>query len=261
MTERRTALITGASAGIGREIARLCAADGLDVVLVARRRERLQELAEELAAHGVRATPLKCDLADPAAVAALPARLNDAGFRVDVLVNNAGFGSNGPFAEQDLGRELGMVRLNVEAVVHLTGLLLPGMLERGYGRVLNIASTAAFQAGPFMATYFATKAFVLSFSEALSFETRGTGVTVTASCPGATESEFGATAGNDASNLFAAGAADGADVARHAYEAMKRGKPVAIHGFKNAFGAHSVRFTPRAVVRAVAAKLNQPAKK
>jgi len=254
----QTALVTGASAGIGRELARLAAKDGHDLVLVARRRERLEELAAELsAAHGVQVTVIAADLADRAAPAHITERLRAENKHVDFLMNNAGFGSCGPFLKAALDREVEMIDVNVRALIQLTRLLLPDMVARKRGRVLNVASVAGFVPGPYMATYYASKAFVLSFTEALATELRGTGVTATASCPGPTVTEFGAVARSADTNLFQRGAADASSVARHAYQAMLAGKVVAIPGLTNKLIAQSTRLAPRAWLRAIAAYLNR----
>ncbi len=259
--KEQTALVTGASAGIGRELARLAAIDGHDLVLVARRRERLEELASELvAAHGVAVTVIAADLSDRGAPADIADRLRAAGTPVDVLINNAGFGSCGRFSEADLEREMAMLDLNVRAVMQLTHLFLPEMLVRKRGRILNLASVAGFVPGPYMATYYASKAFVLSFTEALASELRGTGVTATASCPGPTHTEFGVVARSVDTNLFRRGAADAAPVARHAYRAMMEGKVVAIPGFMNKLSAQATRLAPRALLRGVVAYLNRKRK-
>jgi hypothetical protein len=253
-----TALVTGASAGLGTEFARLFAADKHDLVLVARRRERLDELAKDLRArHGVRVEVIALDLGTPDAAARLCAELDKLGVTIDFLVNNAGFGSTGAFVELDAARELQMIHLNITTLVALTRALLPGMVARKRGRVLNIGSTAGFQPGPFMATYYASKAFVNSFTEALWYELKGTGVTATVSCPGATATEFAGAAGNESSRLFRMGAASAAEVARQAYRAMHAGKPMIVHGLKNKLAMLSLRFSPRAAVRAVAAALNK----
>ncbi len=257
--ERKTALVTGASAGLGLEYARLFAADGHDVVLVARRRDKLDELAAALAKdHGSKVTVIAADLQDAGTPARIFAEVKAAGIEIEFLVNNAGFGSNGAFVELATDRELGMIDVNVRALVHLTRLFLPAMVERKRGRVLNIGSTAAFVAGPFMATYYASKAFVVSFTEALAHELKGTGVTATVSCPGATATEFAAVAGNDRSSLFKGGVADSASVARHGYRAMHAGKVIAIPGAKNKLTVQSVRFSPRSLARSLAARLNRP---
>jgi short-subunit dehydrogenase len=253
------ALITGASAGLGLEYAKLFAADGHDLLLVARRRDRLEALAKEVsAAHGVRAHVVAADLGTsegPGRVLDSVARI---GLEVGFLVNNAGFGTSGAFAELDADRELEMIQVNIVSLVALTRALLPPMLARKSGRILNIGSTAGFQPGPFMAAYYASKAFVNSFTEALSYELRGTGVTATVSCPGATATEFSTVAGNERSRLFRMGAASPAVVAREGYRAMMAGKPIVVHGMKNKFGVQLLRVSPRSAVRAIAASLNPP---
>jgi short-subunit dehydrogenase len=252
------ALVTGASAGLGLEYAKLFAADGHDVVLVARRRDRLEALAAELREkHRVQAHVIDVDLAEAGAPERVVAEVQRLGLAVEYLVNNAGFGTSGAFADLDAGREIAMVQVNVTALVALTRAFLPGMVERGRGRILNIGSTAGFQPGPFMATYYASKAFVNSFTEALWYELKGTGVTATVSCPGATATEFAGLAGNDASRLFRMGAASAEEVARQGYRAMLAGKPMLVHGAKNKIAAFSVRFSPRGILRAVAASLNR----
>ena len=235
------------------EFARLFAADGHEVVLVARRRERLEEVAKTL---GTTAHVIALDLGAVDAVSKVQAALAEKKLHIDFLVNNAGFGTTGAFASLDAERELEMIQVNVKALVGLTRALLPPMLERGAGRILNIGSTAGFQPGPFMAVYYASKAFVNSFSEALCYELKGTGVTATVSCPGATATEFAGVAGNDKSRLFALGAAASDVVARQAYRAMHAGKPMVIHGLKNKLAVQSLRLSPRGVVTAVAAALN-----
>ncbi len=253
------ALVTGASAGLGRELARLFAADRSSLVLVARRRDRLEELAGELRAAGAPTVlVVPEDLGDRGAPARIEEAVREAGLELDALVNNAGFGSNGPFLDLDAGRELEMIQVNVTALVELTQRFLPGMVARGRGRVLNLGSTAGFQPGPFMATYYASKAFVNSFTEALAFELKGTGVTATVSCPGPTATEFGDISGNGNSALFRMGAADAKTVAREAYQAMKAGRPRVVHGLSNAAAAQLVqRLSPRAAVVAVVARLNR----
>ena len=256
-----TALITGASAGLGRDFARLFASDGHDLVLVARRRDRLDDLGAELEhTHGIKAHVLPADLGNPDAPQRIVDHLQESGIEIEFLVNNAGFGSSGAFAELDTRRELEMIAVNVAALTHLTRLVLPAMIARGHGRILNIGSTAGFQAGPFMATYYATKAYVNHFSEALAHELAGTGVTVTVSCPGATVTEFGAIAGNDKSQLFASGAATSEEVSREAYQAMMKGKRMIVHGARNRVLVQALRMAPRRVVHSIAAKLNQKAR-
>lgn len=256
----QVALITGASAGLGEQFAHRFARDGHDVILVARNEARLNALAERLRHHKVRTFVMPFDLADPTT----PQRLFDAvkakGLEVDFLVNNAGFGSTGPFLELDVAREKEMLQVNCTALLELCHRFIGPMKARGRGRVLNIASTAGFQPGPYMATYYATKAFVVSFSEALAHELKGTGVTVTASCPGATQTEFAKVAGNAETRLFQRpGVAKADDVVHDAYEAMMEGEVVAVHGWMNYLAWQSLRVSPRAVVRAITASLNRPA--
>jgi short-subunit dehydrogenase len=245
-----TALITGASSGIGLEIARILAADH-DVVLAARRAEPMQELAKEIG----RAQVIAVDLADHAGPTKLIAEVP----RVDVLVNNAGFGDFGPFAEASETRIDDMVELNVGALTRLTRAYLPGMLERKSGRIMNLASTAAFQPGPLMAVYYATKSYVLSFSEALAEETRGSGVTVTALCPGPTASGFQAGAEMEHSGLVKGRKLpSAAQVAAYGVKAMNKGDVVAVPGFTNKAMAASIRFSPRPVVRRLVHRIQAP---
>ncbi len=254
----KTALVTGASAGLGKELAHLFAADKHDLVLVARRRDRLEQLASELqASHGSKVWILPEDLADPGATDRIAAELAMREIDVEFLVNNAGLGTAGPFAELDLARELEVVQVNVAAVVRLTRRLLPAMIARKSGRILNMGSTAGFQPGPFMAVYYASKAFMNSFSEALSFELRGSGVTVTVCCPGATATEFASVAGIEKSRLFRMGAMSAADVAGQAYRAMMRGATMSIPGARNKVLLQALRISPRAAVRSVTAALNR----
>jgi short-subunit dehydrogenase len=258
MNTGEVAMITGASMGIGKELAKVFAADGHDLVLVARSEDKLQALGAELEqAHGIHAHVVAADLSDPMAPETIFAVLQERGIRVDYLVNNAGFGANGPFAALSFRSQTDMVQVNVNAVVALTHLALQGMLERKKGRILNIASTAGFQPGPDMAVYYASKSFVLHFSEAVAEEVRDTGVTVTAHCPGATATNFGETAGNDSSILFKLSVAPADKVARHAYRSMMKGKVVAIEGLLNWLGAFSVRFSPRALVRKLTRWMNK----
>jgi short-subunit dehydrogenase len=246
----RTVLITGASSGIGKVLADECAAHRHDLVLVARDRAKLEQLSGELArAHGIRVDSISCDLAQPNAAKQLFAELTRRKIDVDILINNAGLGLYGPFLETALEHELGMIQLNVVALTALTKLALPPMVARGRGRVLNVASTAAFQPGPLMAVYFATKAYVLSLSEALSNELDGTGVTVTALCPGPTETGFQAGAKMEASKLVQGRQLmSAAEVARIGYRAMLAGRRVVVPGIMNKLMASSTRFLPRSAV-------------
>ncbi|MFL6194176.1 MAG: SDR family NAD(P)-dependent oxidoreductase [Thermoanaerobaculia bacterium] len=245
-----TVLVTGASSGIGLELARLFAAGGSDLVLVARSAGKLEELAAELRnRHGVTARVLASDLARREAPDEVFAELERTGVAVDVLVNNAGFASYGPFIETGLAEELDEIQLNVTTLTHLTKKFLPGMVTRRRGGVLNVASTAAFQPGPLMAVYYATKAYVLSFSEALAEEVRGTGVTVSVLCPGPTQTGFQQRAGMEESKLFGGflQVADAAGVARAGYEGFRAGKRVIVPGLVNKVGVQSIRVTPRAL--------------
>lgn len=252
MPDRKTALITGASFGIGLELARIFARENYNLVLVARTADKLRQLASELEkAHGTRSLVLATDLTEPGSPAYILDQTTRAGIAVDVLVNNAGFGQYGLFAENDLEECLRQVQLNVTTLTHLTRLYLPEMLERKSGRILNVASTAAFQPGPLMAVYFATKAYVLHFSEALADELRDTGVKVTCLCPGPTATEFHKRANATGMRLLRMGSMDARTVAEDGYRALMAGKPVVISGFKNWLVAQSVRFSPRQLVTAI----------
>jgi short-subunit dehydrogenase len=254
-----TVLITGASSGIGRELAKCFAQDGTRIALVARSGGALQNLADELRkAHKVDARVFTVDLARPDAPSQVLSQMQTAGFKVDVLVNNAGFGAQGRFFELPLERQMQMVQLNVTTLTQLTRLFLPGMVERRRGGVLNVASTAAFQAGPNMAVYYATKAYVLSFSEALAEEVSGTGVTVTALCPGPTHTNLTAASGMRTSRLFNLSAMSAEAVARIGYAAFRKGRVVAIAGFRNQLLAFLVRLAPRVVPRRIAGAWNGP---
>ncbi|MDQ2971035.1 MAG: SDR family oxidoreductase [Acidobacteriota bacterium] len=256
---RGTALVTGASSGIGREIAKLLAADHYDLVLVARDAKRLEELGSELAgSRGVRARVVPQDLARPEGVRDLLAEIGRSGISIDILVNNAGLGVAGPFAQTDAKRDLEILQVNVTAVTELAKGVLPGMLRRRAGRILNVASTAAFQPGPLMAVYYASKAYVLSFSEAIANELAGTGVTVTALCPGPTATEFQRKAGLESSRLFAGPLVmDAASVARAGYSGMMRGKRLVIPGFANKAMVQALRVSPRRLVIAIARRLQE----
>ncbi len=250
-------LVTGASSGIGRDLARCFAADGSRLILLARKRQALQELADELKqAHKTQSQVYTTDLAEPQAPTRLWEHLQSSGTKVDVLVNNAGFGAHGAFADLPLERQLTMLQVNIAAVTHLARLLLPGMIERKRGGILNVASTAGFQPGPGMAVYYATKAYVLSFSEAIAEEVAGTGVTITALCPGSTATNFAAAADARFSRLFKKSAMSSEVVARIGHQAFRQGRCVAVAGWRNRALAFSVRLGPRRVVRRVAKYLN-----
>jgi hypothetical protein len=260
---RECALVTGASSGIGLEIARLLAAKGYDLFLSARSRDALDALAAELAArHGIVARAVAADLSIQGAAAALFGEINATGSHIDVLVNNAGFATFGPFAQADPDTERDELYVNVVALTELTRVFLKGMLERRTGRILNVASTAAFQPGPLMAVYSATKSYVLHFSEAVAAEVRGTGVTVTAVCPGWTATKFQERANLQNSSFVARFLTmDAATVARIAVDAMLRGRTLVIPGFRNAATAWLVRFLPREFVTGFARRMRDRAQK
>ncbi len=256
--EHKTALITGASFGIGMEFARVFAREGYNLVLVARSGDKLRQIASEVEkSYGTRSLILATDLTEPGASAYVLDQTTRAGIQVDVLVNNAGFGQYGFFAENDLEECLRQIQLNMTTLTHLTRLYLPGMIERRSGRILNVASTAAFQPGPLMAVYFATKAYVLHLSEALANELNGTGVSVTCLCPGATATEFHKRANATGQRLLKFGSMDARTVAEDGYRALMAGKPVVISGFKNWLLAQSIRFSPRGMVTAIARKIQE----
>ena len=243
-------MITGASAGLGVEFARQCRARGDELVLVARRRDRLEALAAELgSAHVVVA-----DLARPDGPAQMIADVEALGLRIDTLINNAGFGIAGRFASAPAERLLEMIDLNVRALTETCRLVLPDMIERGAGAILNVASTAAFQAGPNMAVYYASKAYVLSFTEALHQENKAKGVKVSALCPGPTATEFFDVAGSRGSTL-AKMATDPVAVVAAGLKGLDRNRAITIPGLGNKVGAQSNRFLPRALMRRIIARI------
>lgn len=254
---RETVLITGASSGIGAAFAKVFAARDYDLVLTARNGDRLSAVAAALG-NRVRVDVLPADLSDPAGPDELLRAVESKAIEVDVLVNNAGFGTFGPFAESSLEKELAQIRLNVVALTHLTRALVSGMVKRGRGRILNVASTAAFQPGPLMAVYYATKAYVLSFSEALSVELRGSGVTVTCLCPGPTKTEFPVRANMVDPAVLEKGhfiMMDADVVARKGVEALLRGRRLVIPGLLNRTLAHATRLGSRGLSARVAHRL------
>jgi uncharacterized protein len=258
--KRETALITGASSGIGLDLARLMAPD-FDLIITARNQSGLENIARELAAaHGNHVHVIPADLSQSEAPEQLFAEIARRGLPVDILINNAGFGSYGAFAESDHQTELDMIQVNITALTSLTKLALPGMLERKRGRIMNVASTAGFQPGPLMAVYYATKAYVIMFSEAIANELKGSGVTVTCLCPGATATKFAGRAKMEESRLFKMGAMRSEDVARIAYKGMLAGKTMVIPGVLNRAIAMSVRFSPRKLVTAISRSLQERAK-
>ena len=250
---RPTALVTGASGGIGEALARRLAVENHNLILVARTEAKLQTLADSLAsANGIDTAVIAADLAVPGAGAALADRLSDLDLRVDVLINNAGFADFGAFADAEPATLTQMMQLNVVTLTDLTRELVPAMVDQGFGRVMNVASTAAFFPGPLMAVYYATKAYVLSFSEALADELQGTGVTVTALCPGPTESGFQARAAMENSKLVAGRRIMSSETVAHLGVAgLLAGKPVVVTGLKNRLLVLSPRFLPRRLVPAM----------
>ncbi len=249
---RRTVLITGASNGLGVEFAKIHAAKGDNLVLVARGKDKMNLLKTEIEKrHNVSVLVIGRDLSEPAAAKTIFNELKTQKIKVDYLINNAGFGDFGNFENSNWEKQLQMINLNITALAYFTRLFLPDMIKNKYGKIMNVASTAAFQPGPSMSVYFATKAFVLSFSEAIANELKGTGVTVTALCPGATATGFKTAAALDNSNLFKGTIATSKSVAEFGYKAMMKGKTVVIHGLMNKFMAFSVRFAPRKLVTAL----------
>lgn len=253
MQSGRFALITGASSGIGSDLAREFAAAGYHLVITARRAERLETLAEEIRArHGVMVRVMPADLGEQGAAARLHGDVRAAGITVDTLVNNAGFGLRGRFASLDAKRQSEMIAVNVTALTELSRLFLPDMISRGAGGILNVGSTAAFQAGPYMGVYYATKAYVLSFSEALHEEAKPFGVTVSVLCPGPVATEFASVADVEGTKLFKKGTLDSPSVARAGFWGYREGKAIIIPSPSNKLTAWGGRLVPRAVTRRVA---------
>jgi uncharacterized protein len=254
---QETVVITGASSGIGRELAKCFAPECSRMALVARRGGELRDLADELRKQNkLDVRPFTLDLARPEAPSQLLSLLHTAGFKPDVLVNNAGFGQRGLFHELPLDRLMQMLQLNILTLTHLTRLLLPAMLERGRGGILNVASTAAFQAGPHMAAYYASKAYVLSLSEAIAEEVAGSGVTVTAFCPGPTHTGFTAAAGMRSARWFGRASMHADAVARMGHRAFRQGRRVAVAGRRNQSLAFLTRLVPRFAARKIAGAFN-----
>ncbi|HEY1679017.1 MAG TPA: SDR family oxidoreductase [Candidatus Sulfotelmatobacter sp.] len=255
-----TVLITGASGGIGYELAKLFARDRHNLVLVARSADRLAQAAIELQKCGVTVKTVALDLGDPHAPKFLFDQLQRDGIAIDILINNAGFGAYGDFADMPDDEIQGQINLNITALTQLTKLFLPAMLTRRSGRIMNVASTAGFQPGPLMAVYYATKAYVISFSEAIANELHGTGVTVTCFCPGATLTGFARRAGNDQTRLFKQlGGMSAEKVALDGYRAVMEGKTLAISGLHNWAAAQSTRFAPRKMVTAISRWISEKA--
>jgi short-subunit dehydrogenase len=253
--ETATALITGASSGIGAELAKVLAAEGYSVCLVARDEHRLHSVASELSrAHGTRCTVIQADLSKPGSAEAIHQAVPD----VDVLINNAGFGVYGQFLSTDLQADIDAIEVNVSSVTRLTKLYLPGMIARRRGRIMNVASMGAVMPGPFLAVYYAAKAYVLSFTEALAVEVAGTGVTVTAFCPGATRTRFEATARAEGSGLYRGRVMHPKAVAIIGYRGMMAGKPVVFAGLINRVLAACAGTLPRPLLRQTAMRWNRP---
>lgn len=257
---RETALITGASSGIGLDLAQLMAPD-FDLIITARNQIELEKIARDLeAAHGNHVHAISADLTLPESPQQIISEIERRGLTVDILINNAGFGMYGEFAQSDPKASLGMVDVNISALTSLTRMVLPGMIERKRGKIMNVASTAGFQPGPLMAVYYATKAYVIMFSEAIANELKGSGVTVTCLCPGATATRFVSRANMEESRLFKMGAMKSADVAQAGYKGMMAGKGMVIPGLLNKTFALSVRFSPRKLVTAISRSLQEKAK-
>ncbi len=248
MSANGVALITGASAGLGVEFARQLVKRGRKLVLVARRKDRLEALAAELG----NARVVALDLSERGSTAALMANVAAAGEHIELLVNNAGFGLRGRFAELDAARQRQMIDLNVTSLTELCRAAAPGMIERRAGAILNVASTAAFQPGPNMAVYFATKAYVLSFTEALHEELKPHGIRVTALCHGPTKTEFGEVAGFGENSAFDRFSTDAASVVRAGLKAADGNRAVVVPGLLNKAGAALTRFVPRPLIRKIA---------
>ncbi len=254
---KETVLITGASSGIGMGLAKLFAADGSDLVLVARREDRLNELAEELKSeHGIEVHVLPKDLSKKTSPKEIFNHLKKDKIEIDVLVNNAGFGSRGTVSELDTDLQVDMVQVNAAALTHLTSLFLPGIIERGQGGILNVGSLAGFQPGPNLAVYFATKAYVLSFTEALAEEISNPNIKVSCFAPGPVKTEFGEKSDLEDSLLFKMSLMDLEPAVKAGYEGFRKGKTIVIPGLKQQIVPFLNRFTPRLIVRKIAKKLN-----
>jgi short-subunit dehydrogenase len=255
-SKKKTALITGASSGIGYELTKLFARNGYDLVMVARDALRLERIADELErTFNIGVLTLSKDLSQQTSANEIYRELETKDIDVDILVNDAGFNVFGPFSETDSQEELQMIQVNMVTLTQLTKIFLPGMLKRNSGKILNLASTASFTPGPGDAVYCATKAYVLSFSEAIAEEVKGTGVTVTALCPGPTQTEFAERARMTDTKIFNGSLSSAPEVARGGYRALMRGDRVAVIGLANKLLVFSLRFWPRGLVTRVAKTL------
>lgn len=254
----KTALITGASSGLGVEFAKIHAGHGDNLVLVARREDKLNQLKNDLLNdYDIDVVVFPQDLSNPKSAGNIRDFCDANELRIDYLINNAGFGGYGYFHEIDAGRHDNMMKVNMLALTNLTRAFLTDMVKRKSGRILNIASTAAFVPGPLQAVYYASKAYVLSFTEAIANELRGTGVTATVLCPGATKTDFFDVAGFDQSSFKLMGVASARSCAEYGYKAMMRGKVVAIHGIRNKLMMFTIRFSPRWMVRRIVRSMQQ----
>lgn len=256
---KRTALISGASSGIGWELADFFANDGYDLVLIARNLEKLNEKKSFLETKfGITVKVIAKDLSNTLAPEEIYDELNQSNIDIDVLVNNAGIGDFGEFSKSDWSKLNTVIELNINSLTHLTRLFLPKMIERKSGKILNVSSIGGFEPGPLMAVYYASKAYVLSFSEAISRELKKTGVTVTALCPGPTRTDFARTANYGMSGAFVnLHVADAKSVAKYGYKKMNKGTVVAVHGFFNKLAVFGVKILPRQIVRNTVYKIQK----
>lgn len=257
MREHKTVLITGASQGLGHEFAKIFANENYDLVLVARDKEKLQEVARDLKRDAIFIKIIDEDLSENEAPQRIYDLLKKDDITIEVLVNNAGSATYGEFVNLPTQNEIDEINVNVTSLTHLTSLFIKDMVPRGSGRILNIASTAAFQPGPLMAVYYATKAYVLHFSEAIAEEARGTGVTVTVLCPGPTSTGFQKSAGMEHVRLFTRSVMKARDVAEEGYKGLMEGKVIVIPGFKNKIMTNAYRFIPRSVAARITKRLQQ----
>ncbi len=254
----KTALITGASNGIGLELAKIHAEKGGDLILIARSGDKLNSLKQELEAKfKIKAIVIEIDLTKPDAVQNVYDKVKKENITVDYLINNAGLGDFGFFYETEWEKEADMIQLNITTLTHLTKLFLQDMVKRKSGKIMNLASVAAFPPGPLMAVYYATKHYVLAFSEGIANEVKDKGITVTALCPGATDTGFKDAADAENSKLFQGDLPTAKEVAKFGYEKMMKGEVVAIHGLKNKILANSIRFTPRKIVTSIVRKMTE----
>lgn len=251
-------LITGASSGIGKELARIAAENGHNVVLVARDKAGLSAVAAQLeASHGIKAVHIACDLTDSKGPQHIYDTLVQRDVTVDTLINNAGVGDYGVFANSERTKQLALIDLNIRALTELTHLILPDMVKRGKGRVMNVGSIASFMPGPRMSVYFASKAYVLSFSEALAEELKDSGVSVTCLCPGSTKTNFAGTAHVSKTHSTATSRITPAQVAEFGWNAMMRGKTVAVYGLQNRAALFVMKFLPRKLVVAIVGRIQK----